>query len=586
MTPRPRIRRRRRSSSRHGSSGKPALGSALAALFTTFLLATILTSGPLILGGTRLWIELPLLAVAAVLLLLQGLRLTARFAPDVPPRADAIDIAVVLFVLYAIVRWLTSPAEYVSRIEALAVVAYAAVFLTCRHGMANRRYCMALLYAFVALGVGETLFAYYLNSHSDWLPFGPEEKLQQFYAPRWIGTYESPNHFVSLLVMAIGAALALGSFSKLPWAVRVIFFYVALMMIIGVLFSGSRGGWISLIAAILGLVVVGIRNGTMRWWIPVTSALALLVFSAFLFSITPEARVRLAESQKLAGQPPLARAHVAAAAEAFRAAQAHLLFGSGPGTDVFINPQRIPDAPEAPLEPTHGDFLNCLDDYGLVGVGLAFFFVTAVTLKFFRPLWVDNRWQDRVLVATGFAAWVAVFVHSIVDFNLHIPANALVFFTLTGLALGRIKPEAPVHWSTVSLAPLGRWVGGATLVLGVIYGAEVVRTAISDNIYEKSVARAELVPVSDSLVDAGQALRYDPGNVDDLLFTGDLHRLRAELQKDAASRLDEARQALDAYQRAQHDNPLDDSVPARIAATKAWIAKEAEAPAPAPQVGQ
>ena len=133
----------------------------------------------------------------------------------------------------------------------------------------------------------------------------------------------------------------------------------------------------------------------------------------------------------------------------------------GPGTFVFLHPryQGGPFACKAVL--THDDYLNCLDDYGLVGFGLAMFFVTAVTLKFFRPLRLDNRWQDRVMVATGFSAWVALLVHSLVDFNLHIPANALLLFALTGLALGRIKDGegAALEHAFARVRWAGGWAG-------------------------------------------------------------------------------------------------------------------------------
>ena len=65
---------------------------------------------------------------------------------------------------------------------------------------------MALLYLLVILGVGETAFGYYLSNHLDWFPFGPAERMQLHYTPRWVGTYDSPNHYACLLVMAITAA--------------------------------------------------------------------------------------------------------------------------------------------------------------------------------------------------------------------------------------------------------------------------------------------------------------------------------------------------------------------------------------------
>ncbi len=577
MTPKLRIRRRR-SSSRQVTAEKPFQAGETASLITTFLLAVILIVGPLFLGAARLWIELPLLALVAVLFLVQGIRLAALPPADAQRRVDAIDLAALLFVLYAFARGLTSPAEFISRIEAMEVAGYAGVFFTCRHGMANRKHGMVLLYLLVILGVGETIFGYYLVNHLDWFPFGPTEREHIDYAPRWVGTYASSDHYACLLVMAIGAALALGSFSKLAWPVRIILIYASLMMIVGVIYSGSRGSWIALLAAVAALVVFGLRNGTVRWWVPVTGALVLIAASGILFTLSPIVRDRLwdAPSQSFGGKV-LGDPRVQLNGDAIRIAHDYPFFGTGPGTFAYVHPHYQDRTFDFRAERTHDDYLNCLDDYGLVGFGLAIFFVAAVTLKFFSPLWVDNRWQDRVLVATGFAAWGALLVHSLVDYNLHIPANALLFFSLTGLALGRLQEEKKRHWSTVSLAPLGRWLGGVVLLLSLIYGVQVARTALGDRFYEEAFARQDEVPISDSVAGAKAALEYDPGNAQALVFLGNLHLLSASLKKTNEDRLGEAQKALDAYEKALQANALDDDVQVRMGMTLDLMRKYAEA---------
>jgi tetratricopeptide (TPR) repeat protein len=72
------------------------------------------------------------------------------------------------------------------------------------------------------------------------------------------------------------------------------------------------------------------------------------------------------------------------------------------------------------------------------------------------------------------------------------------------------------------------------------------------------------VPFSQSIDGAGEALRYDPGNAQALVFLGDLHRAQASLQTNSEDRLSEGRMALDAYQKALQANALDDSVQARM----------------------
>jgi len=577
MTPKLRIRRRR-SSSRRGEAGPRHYFVGLASLVTAFLLAVILVTGPLILGAARLWVELPLLVVVALLLVIQGLRLTGTPAPDLPRRADAIDLAVLLFVLYAVARWLTSPAGYFSRIEVMDVAAYAGIFFTCRYGMANRRYCMALLYLLVALGVVETALGYYLIDRSDYAGISPQDRWQPHYVSRWMGTYDDPNHYASLLIMSMGAALALGSLSKLAWPARIVLIYGALMMIVGVIYSGSWGGWIALLAAIGALVVVALRNGTMRWWVPVTGAGVLLATAGFLFYMSPVVEDRLASAETLIFEGKLpTEPRVKLAVAALRTAHHHLLFGTGPGTFAFVHPGDHESAFPLRADLVHDDFLNCLDDYGLVGLGLALFFMTAVTLKFFRPLIVDNRWQDRVLVATGFAAWVALLIDSLIDFNLHIPANALLLFSLTGLALGRVQDEKKAHWSTVPLAPLGRWLGVIIAVVALVYGVEVARTALSDHAYEKALARENEASATELIQAAGEALSYDRGNARAWALLGDLHRSEASRQKNSGDRLSESQKALDGYQNALQANSLDGSVQARIGLTLDAMQKYPEA---------
>jgi O-antigen ligase len=560
----------RRPSHRRHSGAKSRFPGGLGLLFTTALLAVILITGPCVLGSDRLWIDLPLSAGIALLLLVQGLRLALNKPPEGGRRLDLIDWTVLLFTGYTVARWLTSPAEYLSRLEMFDVVGYAGIFLTCRYGMGNRRFALFLIYLLVLLGLGETVFGYYLNSHLDWFPFGPTETLQLHYAPRWIGTYGCPNNYGSLLVMATGAALALVGFSKLQWPVRIIILYVALMMMVGVAHSASRGSWIALAAAVIALVVWGLRHGTTRWWVPVGAAAVLFGTAIALFSLSAIARQRSGDLVSLLNGGNLQTyVRVELTRDALHIAHDYPAFGTGPGTFKYVHPRYQDATFQFQAELTHDDYLNCLDDYGLIGFALAMIFVAAVTLKFFRPLDLDNRWQDRVVVATGFAAWFALLIHSFVDFNLHIPANARLLFALTGLALARFKQEEPLlkNWSTVSLARLGRWPGLAVCAIAVAFGIYIIKCAASDLLYEGVSAKSDVIPTSESIATVKQALADDPTNGYAWKFLGDLHRYRASRQNDMEGRIAEGQLALDAYARALAANPYDDTITARMGRT-------------------
>jgi len=536
----------------------------LGALATIVLLLPILFTGPLILGGARPWVQLPILAIVALLMLLQAGRIARRRLTI--PRIDAIDLAVLAFTLYAVVRWLTSPTEYYSRLEIFNIIGYATVFLTCRYGLVRRTFGLVILGLLVALGLFEVGFGYYLSLHLDWCPFGPLETLHQHYAPRWVGTYACPNHYGALLYMAMGTALAWGAFSKLSWPLRIFLFYCAGVLLVGVIWSASRGSILGTCGVIVAFTLFGMRYGMVRWWVPTLGALVLAGVLAFLLFNVTLIQSRVEDAQKtLTGGNLQTYVRVVLARDALHIARDHPLFGTGPATFVFEHPRYQDSTFPTRAILTHDDYLNCLADYGLCGFVLAVFFVVAVTIRFFRRPRAASRWQDRVIVTAGFAAWSGLLLHSFLDFNLHIPANAFLLFALTGLGLRRF-PSEPER-AAVDLTLPRRTTAVAVALLALVFGYGVGRTGLSNLIYEHANARAlDARPVE--LIDAlQQALEIDPHDVPALIFLGDVHRMQAAHDQEIEPRFQEAMLSADAYQRARLLNPLDDTITASLGLT-------------------
>jgi O-antigen ligase len=534
-------------------------------LATLGLLIGILFTGPLVLGGSRLWVQLPILEGVAVLMLVQAGRLA--FHRGDGPRLDIIDLTVIGFTLYAIARWLTSPTEYYSRLEILNVIGYAAIFLTCRYGLVRRTHGLVILVLLVALGVFEVGFGYYLSAHLDWCPFGPIERMHQYYAPRWVGTYACPNHYGAILYMAMGAALAWGAFSKLSWPLRIVLFYLAAVMLVGVVCSQSRGSIIGASGAILALALFGVRYGMVRWWVPALGAVVMLGGLVFVLSQSRQVLSRFTEAQQIVSNGGSFQTYirVVLARDAIRIASDHPAFGTGPATFVFIHPRYQDNKFGSRAVLTHDDYLNCLDDYGLVGFTLAVFFVVIVTIRYFRRPRADSRWQDRVLLTAGFTAWGGLVVHSLVDFNMHIPANAFMILALTGMGLRRFasEPERPRVGLTLPGLPLACLI--ALFALGFAY--LVGRTCLSDLIEERADAQSLDARPAESIADAELALAWDPHNVPAMIFLGDMHRVQAAGHQDMEMRLQEGQLAAAAYQRARRANPLDDTITAALGLT-------------------
>ena len=97
------------------------------------------------------------------------------------------------------------------------------------------------------------------------------------------------------------------------------------------------------------------------------------------------------------------------------------------------------------LEHVHNDYLQLLTDGGLIGglIGLWFFMeLIRIARRQFQQL-PRTRTQDRAVMFGGYVALLGIAVHSFLDFNLQIAANALLFLFVLAMTVstGSTKEE-------------------------------------------------------------------------------------------------------------------------------------------------
>jgi O-antigen ligase len=76
--------------------------------------------------------------------------------------------------------------------------------------------------------------------------------------------------------------------------------------------------------------------------------------------------------------------------------------------------------------------LEFLLELGIVGMGIAGIFFFVVARRIMKIRWKGG---EGYLGAALFASIATMAIHSVVDFNLHIPSNAMLFFMVLGLAV-------------------------------------------------------------------------------------------------------------------------------------------------------
>jgi O-antigen ligase len=110
------------------------------------------------------------------------------------------------------------------------------------------------------------------------------------------------------------------------------------------------------------------------------------------------------------------------------------LVGTGLGAYELAYPPYKPDGLGATImDHAHNDYLEFLSEVGLAGFipWLAFFLVFLI---FTIRAWFRRRNAFSIFIgAGGLVAALALLIHSLADFNLQIPANAMLLFLVMGL---------------------------------------------------------------------------------------------------------------------------------------------------------
>lgn len=219
-----------------------------------------------------------------------------------------------------------------------------------------------------------------------------------------------------------------------------IFFFMALLMMVAVLCSLSRGAILALVVILLGLNIVlplSRQKGQIIFGFFCTF---LLLFTFFLdFNIIWQRFATFEDSG-------LARFQLYAASLPILAD--HWLTGIGLGAYTAVSPLYLKNFPaHLHFDHAHNEFLELAIELGLPAACLLFGLIAVYFLKH-TPYLLSMRKQpyhvsSRVIL--GISAWCTLlgfFLHGAVDFGWRLPVN-LLFVTILAVQLSLLKVYAP-----------------------------------------------------------------------------------------------------------------------------------------------
>jgi O-antigen ligase len=266
---------------------------------------------------------------------------------------------------------------------------------------------------------------WFREMHFGGIPFGP---------------YVNRNHFAGFMELVIPMSLAplvLGKVRRQRWFLVSLFAVVP----IGALFlSASRGGIISFAVQVGFLVLWLLVRRTAGRNLLSGGAILLLAFLMVSWLGVQQLVERFSSLQSLevtSGKRASMRA------DTWRIFLDHPWTGTGLGTLQLVFPAYETLYDGKIVNHTHNDYLEGLAETGIVGGLCCLWFLGVLFFDSLRRLSQPNGTFASTLQLSAFVACLGFLTHGLADFNLHIPANALVFFLLANLATSEIRQSAP-----------------------------------------------------------------------------------------------------------------------------------------------
>jgi O-antigen ligase len=441
----------------------------------------------------------------------------------VPPRLPALFVTL-LAAGYFLWRSLHSPGQELSLFYTFLVAACVVVYclFACVLTTPSPRHVfLCLLFAAAVVQIVVAAIQFTSPGYYWPLPWFSEQIRAWYLKPdavylRGHGLFLNGNHLAWFLNIMVFFALGIACLGRCAVWAKVVFAYLAAVCIAGTVLTLSRGGMIGLGTGmvtflILSLFALGVGARDRRLVILLVTLATLttaLGGGYFLFYKSPTVQARMSRIAEDTYRTTLWPA-------ALRQAQLEPLTGTGAGSFTQLSRRLRDDNSDHDDTFAHNDWAQVLADFGFIGLVLL---VAALLVNWKSGLdgflnalrqrmAVSSRPQSNSAAFTmgALSALAACSAHSFFDFNMQIPANALLAAACAGmLANTGVSPGSRGGW-------LPRWMAGLTAcAAGVFLGLLLEKNARAEYLSLRAENALILKDTASAIEDAELGLGISP----------------------------------------------------------------------------
>ena len=541
---------------------KPTAAKTPIEVLAIALLALAFLSIQALIGGTRLLFAIPAYSLIGV----AGLLTIFSLRSAKPNPNQLALLSTVVFLGYIESRALFSATPYLAESDLYSVLAGLVVYFSTACIFTSSKTRMWVIAVMLVAALAHVLAEAMQFRNGD--NFMPIRGLERFdYGSRGSGFYICPNHLAGLLEVLGIFGMSIVCWSRWPVWGKLLVGYATVVCYVGVILTGSRGGYLSVAASFALFVVVSfalLRSAGSKILLRLGGAgaiiAAILLASAFL--LISHSRDLSDRATNVVDKENMRLDLWQAAIDQWKVSP---IFGTGAGSYVIYG--RMFRTERMQLDPiyTHNDYLQLLAEYGLVGAAfLALFLIAHVRNGFGsfarlgpRRIAASGQIPSNALALNvgGLCAVAAHTVHSVFDFNLHIPANLLVMAFVFGI----LANADTVRARNATAPPVSRWWRWLAAVLGLILGWQCFRIAPGAYFAERARVALRDYRLIEAVSNGKSGIAATPKNPELFFILGRARVLLAESMDDPRARDSFYRAALDDFLNARSLAPSDET---------------------------
>jgi O-antigen ligase len=322
----------------------------------------------------------------------------------------------------------TTSYGYFTRVELLRLAAYIIIFFLATQSFKTRADLTGLAWFLICFAFAVSLFGIIQALTSRGQIYWYRELTL---GGTFFGPYVNRNHFAGFIELTVPIGLALIVFRGLRRDLLPLATLLAITPVAALVLSASRGGIISFA---FGMAVLAL----LAWTRPShehrrVATLGVVALAALALVVWVGAGGAIERFSNRSGGTPFGR-RLSMARGAEQIFRDHPIIGSGLGTLVVVYPKYETVYDGLVVEHVHNDYMELLSETGLLGALCGVSFLVLLWREARKNFWAEQGYFSRGLRAGAIAALSCLLVHSLVDFNLHIPANAVLFLLQAHLA--------------------------------------------------------------------------------------------------------------------------------------------------------